>query len=221
LKHELTAAKEVEEELEDERDKDRLIWDYTVNILSEIISNTGLKPKYVKNDKNRFHLEMYRKLLAKNEPWPDEYFIFTLDYMDKEALVSNIEEYEATLTGLEEKINALKQSLNGWGGKSKKARIQNEIYKLEEEKTLYIASTPDPREIDPGLLLEIKISTSKDYTLTKDKVQSIMTKFILALSNIAVDRSMDSQLMTDYAQAGSQFIEIIEPPSQEVEQEVT
>ena len=223
LKRELTATKEVEEVLKDDRDKDRLIWDYTVNTLSEIVSNTGLKPKYVKNNKNRFHLEMQRKLLAKNEPWPDEFFIFTLDNLDEEALVSKIEEYEASLKGFDEKIEALKKSLNGWGRNRKKVRIQNEIYQLEEEKTFYVSSTPDPREIDPGLLLEIKISTSKDYTLTKDKVQSIMTKFILALSDIAVDRSMDSQLMTDYSQVGrsSQLIEIIEAPSQEVEQEVT
>jgi len=217
LKDDLTVTKEQQDEW-DERDKDRLIWDNTVNILSEIVSNTGLKPKYVKNDRNRFHLEMYRKLLAKDEPWPDEYFIFTLDNIDKEALMTKIEEYEAELTGLEEKINTLKQSLNGWGGKRKKAKLQNEIYKLEEEKNFYIASTPDPREIDPGLLLEIKISTCKDYTTTKDKMQSVMTKFILALSDIAVDRSMDSQLMTDYAQAGRQFIEIIEHPDEEVEQ---
>jgi len=223
LKRGLTVTKEAEpeEETKDERDDNRLTWDYAVNVLSEIVSNTGLKPKYVKNDKNRFHLEMHQKLLAKNEPWPDEYFIFTLDNMEKESLMTKIEEYEGKLAGFDEKIAALKKSATGWGGNRKKAQIQNETYKLEEDKTFYIATTPDPKEIDPGLLFEIKISTCKDYSITKDKMQVIMTKYILALSKIAVDKTMDEQLMADYAR-GSEFAEGYEvDSSQQVDASIT
>jgi len=223
LKHGLTVTKEVsgEEELKDERDDNRLTWDYAVNVLSEIVSNTGLKPKYVKNDKNRFHLEMHQKLLSKNEAWPDEYFIFTLDNMEKEALMARVEEYEAGLAGFDEKIAAAKKAANGWGGNKKKSQIQNEIYQLEEDKTFFIATTPDPKEIDPGLLFEIKISTCKDYSITKDKMQVIMTKYILALSKIAVDKTMDEQLMADYAR-GSEFAEGYEADSsQQVDASIT
>ncbi len=209
LKRGFTKTKETEageEELKDERDDNRLTWDYAVNVLSEIVSNTGLKPKYVKNDKNRFHLEMHQKLLEQNEPWPDEYFIFTLDNMEKEALVNKTEEYEAKLAEFDEKLAAVKKSSNGWGGNRKKAQVQDELYQLEEDRTFFIATTPDPKEIDPGLLFEIKISTCKDYSITKDKMQVIMTKYILALSKIAVDKTMDEQLMADYAR-GSEFSE--------------
>jgi hypothetical protein len=223
LKHGLTVTKEVsaEEELKDERDDNRLTWDYAVNVLSEIVSNTGLKPKYVKNDKNRFHLEMHQKLLAKNEAWPDEFFIFTLDNMEKEALMTKVEEYEAGLTAFDEKIANAKKAATGWGGNKKKSQIQNEIYQLEEDKTFFIATTPDPKEIDPGLLFEIKISTCKDYSITKDKMQVIMTKYILALSKIAVDKTMDEQLMADYAR-GSEFAEGYEADSsQQVDASIT
>ncbi|GAH58745.1 unnamed protein product, partial [marine sediment metagenome] len=67
----------------------------------------------------------------------------------------------------------LKQSLNGWGGKRKKAKLQNEIYKLEEEKNFYIASAPDPREIDylscsPFRVLPARLRLLKRYLAGKE-----------------------------------------------------
>jgi hypothetical protein len=49
--------------------------------------------------------------------------------------------------------------------------------------------------MDLGLNLIISAFTLKDYSLTKDKMQVIMTKFILALSKLSKDKSLDEQLM--------------------------
>src|SRR5262249_9142506 len=70
-------------------------------------------------------------------------------------------------------------------------------------RDFFVGTHPDPREMDTGLVFQISVNTLKDYSVTKDKMQVIMTKYILALSRIATDKSMDQQVNTVYQQMQS------------------
>jgi hypothetical protein len=184
----------------DGRSCKRYGWDFAVNVLSEIVSNTGLKPKYVKNDKINSKFVMSQSLLTTNDPMPDEYFSFILEYLTEERLNQKIEEYNAHVDSIKKKIENGKQKLNNvWRAKREKAQITEEVNWYEKELAFFIGTTSDPNELDTGLLFTIEISTLKDYSITKDKMQVIMSKYLVALSNIAKDKSMDQQLATDYS----------------------
>jgi hypothetical protein len=196
---------------EDGRSGRRYGWDYGVNVLSEIVSNTGLKPKYVKNDKNTCKFVMSQSLLTHNDPVPDEFFSFSLEYLTEENIKQRINAYDTRIASIEEKIERRKKSLDSiWQKKHKKDQLRKEINWYEKELSFYIGTQPDPNEMDPGLLFLIEINTLKDYGITKDKMQVIMTKYVLALSNIARDKSMDQQLLTDYTKAENNQQPIVE-----------
>ncbi len=185
--------------VEDGRTLRRLVWDEAVNTLSEIISNTGLKPKYVKNDKNRCIMEMRQYLETSDNKLPDEYFAFSLKHVNEEQKESSQLVYREKLDWFDSQIELYEKKMNSWFCGQKKAEwYQQEIEILAADRAFYIATTPDPEEMDTGLVFSIFVNTMKDYTLTKDKMQVIMTKFILALSQIATDKSMDQQVNQVY-----------------------
>jgi hypothetical protein len=189
------------EVVEDGRTLRRMVWDEAVNTLSEIVSNTGLKPKYVKNDKNSCIFKMQQYLLSDNDRTPDEYFSFELRYINSNVIEGMRKKYQETITEFENRIQELKEKQNKlFVSKSSKRSIQNSISILEKDRDFFIGTHPDPNEIDAGLMFSIYVNTMKDYTITKDKMQVIMTKYILALSEIAVDKSMDQQVNTVYQQ---------------------
>lgn len=186
---------------EDGRTLRRTVWDEAVNTLAEIVSNTGLKPKYVKNDKNSCHFTMRQYLVSENERLPDEYFTFELHHMNMEEKKIRGRDYVAKIEKYDREIAQLRKKLRGWfmGGR-KRAELQDALVMLTKERDFYFGTTPDPREMDTGLLFSIAVNTLKDYGVTKDKMQVIMTKYILALSRIAVDKSLDQQVNTVYQQ---------------------
>ncbi|MCC7440315.1 MAG: hypothetical protein IT285_01700 [Bdellovibrionales bacterium] len=186
---------------EDGRSLRRLVWDEAVNTLAEIVSNTGMKPKYVKNDKNSCIFTMRQHLLSEGERTPDEYFTFDLRYMSEETreklgadYVGRVVEYEGRIAECTKKLAAW------WLGKKAKDQYRHQLECLEKDRDFYVGTHADPRETDSGLMFSINVNTMKDYTVTKDKMQVIMTKYILALSKIAVDKSMDQQVNTVYQQ---------------------
>jgi len=187
--------------VEDGRTMRRMVWDEAVNTLCEIVSNTGMKPKYVKNDKNSCLFSMKQYLLSQHDPQPDEYFAFELKYVNEAAKKQMEKEYYEVIAGFDAKIVELKKKVKSFfvGRKSKKA-FEYELKTMESDKEFYVATHPDPKEIDTGLVFSIFVNTMKDYSITKDKMQVIMTKYILALSSIAVDKSMDQQVNTVYQQ---------------------
>ncbi|MBN1115334.1 MAG: hypothetical protein JXA66_08340 [Oligoflexia bacterium] len=190
-----------QEVVEDGRTLRRMVWDEAVNTLSEIVSNTGMKPKYVKNDKNSCVFTMKQYLLSKNDKTPDEYFSFELRYINQDTKNRMSEHYHSKINEYNEKIEAGKKQKEGFlVGKRRKKAIEEQIEILEKDRDFYIGTHPDPEEIDCGLIFSIYVNTMKDYTITKDKMQVIMTKYILALSEIAVDKSMDQQVNTVYQQ---------------------
>jgi hypothetical protein len=194
-----SAAQEV---VEDGRTLRRFVWDEAVNTLAEIVSNTGMKPKYVKNDKNSCIFTMRQYLLAdSSDNMPDEYFTFDLRHMSPELKDKMSKEYADTIAKWDEEIAQCKAKLESWWiGSKQKLVIREQLRLAEVSKAFYIGTTADPREMDTGLVFSIAVNTLKDYTVTKDKMQVIMTKYILALSRIAVDKSMDQQVNTVYQQ---------------------
>jgi hypothetical protein len=188
-----------EEVVEDGRTLRRLVWDEAVNTLSEIVSNTGMKPKYVKNDKNSCRFEMKQYLLSEHDTHPDEFFAFELKYINEETKDILVSQYNSVITKYNKKINKCKRKVEGaFASESRKRKFIERAILLEKERDFFIATNPDPSELDCGLVFSINVNTMKDYTITKDKMQVIMTKYILALSSIAVDKSMDQQVNTVY-----------------------
>lgn len=186
---------------EDGRSLRRLVWDEAVNTLSEIISNTGLKPKYVKNDKYDCNLVMRQYLQREGQSLPDEYFAFELKHLDEDKIEISKIDYDKKISEFDKQLNKVDRSIkSSFTGRRKREDLIRKKDLVTSEKEFYIATTPDPSELDTGLVFSIYINTMKDYTLTKDKMQVIMTKFILAVSNIATDKSMDEQVNTVYQQ---------------------
>lgn len=185
--------------VEDGRTLRRMVWDEAVNTLAEIVSNTGMKPKYVKNDKNSCVFTMRQCLLSDGEKSPDEFFMFDLRYVNTEnkdimgaEYQKRVDEYNFEIAKCQKQINMF------WTSTRKKAELEARLDALTKDKDFFVGSHADPREMDVGLVFSISVNTMKDYTVTKDKMQVIMTKYILALSNIAVDKSMDQQVNTVY-----------------------
>lgn len=188
-----------ERTVEDGRTLRRMVWDEAVNTLAEIVSNTGMKPKFVKNDKNSCVFTMRQYLLSENERQPDEFFTFDLRHVNEEAKEKMAKEYVATLEAFDMEMAKLNKQLSSWflGGRAK-AALRDKLELVSKEKDFFIGTTADPREMDTGLVFSIAVNTLKDYGITKDKMQVIMTKYILALSKIAVDKSLDQQVSTVY-----------------------
>jgi hypothetical protein len=198
LKHPLDESGE-HELTEDGRSLRRLVWDEAFNTVSEIISNTGLKPKYVRNNKNDCSLEMRQYLIKRSDKLPDEYFEFDLKHVNEAKrqemeveYAQKIEDFEANLADCEERLN------KRWISKRERKSIENEMDIIQADYELFLATTPNPSQMDTGLIFSIYVNTLKDYSVTKDKMQVIMTKFILALSSIAVDKSLDEQINRDF-----------------------
>lgn len=187
--------------VEDGRSLRRFVWDEAVNTLAEIVSNTGLKPKYVKNDKNRCNFTMRQHLLSDNERTPDEYFTFDLRYISEDDMEERVSDYVASVEKYNTEIAKVKKQMGSWlVGSKKKQALHEQLVTLEKDRDYYVGTHADPREMDAGLVFSIAVNTMKDYTVTKDKMQVIMTKYILALSRIAVDKSLDQQVSTVYQQ---------------------
>jgi hypothetical protein len=188
--------------VEDGRTLRRMVWDEAVNTLAEIVSNTGMKPKFVKNDKNSCVFTMRQYLLSKGEKEPDELFTFDLRHWNEEAKEKRIKEYQADIARFDAEIAELRARAAKWYlGRAAREEAADEADRIERRRDHYVGTHPDPREMDTGLLFSIRVNTLKDYGITKDKMQVIMTKFILALSKIAVDKPLDQQVSTVYQRA--------------------
>jgi hypothetical protein len=190
--------------VEDGRSLRRMVWDEAVNTLAEIVSNTGMKPKFVKNDKNSCVFTMRQYLLSKGEREPDELFTFDLRHWNEDAREKQIREYTSEIQSFEERIAELRERAARWfASRAQREELQAQALDLERRRDHYIGTHPDPREMDTGLIFSIRVNTLKDYGITKDKMQVIMTKFILALSRIAVDKPLDQQVSTVYQRGQS------------------
>jgi hypothetical protein len=185
--------------VEDGRTLRRMVWDEAVNTLAEIVSNTGMKPKYVKNDKNSCVFSMRQYLTGGADKLPDEFFVFDLRHVNEEMKERMAKEYIGKVDAYNAEVMVCRRKLKSfWLGGKAKAELSARVQYLEKERDFFVGTNPDPREMDTGIVFTIAVNTLKDYSITKDKMQVIMTKYILALSRIAVDKSLDQQVNTVY-----------------------
>jgi hypothetical protein len=164
-------------------------WDGAVNALAQIIESTGLKPKYCKNDRHFGRFVMKQDLLHSSH-LPDEYFSFTLDYNTAEKIQEMKAPYNSIMAKYDRQLGKWSKSLDRYPEDSKNPRylvLKKKYLTLLQERDYFAGTTPDPNQLDEGLLFLIEVSTLKDYQMVKDRMQSIMTRYILHLSKIAAE----------------------------------
>jgi hypothetical protein len=173
----------------------QITWDDAVNALARIVEKTGLKPKYCKNDRHYGRFVMKQDLRSAVNI-PDEYFSFTLDYNTDEKIAEMWGPYDKTVADYNHKIKSLAAKIKKYAEDSKSARLvalKKEHLHLSQDRDFFVGTTPDPHQLDEGLLFLIEVSTLKDYHIVKDRMQSIMTRYILFLSKIAADEAKHDQ----------------------------
>ncbi len=188
--YELKTA-DIEGELEDGRTGKQVNWDDAVNGLAKIVETSGLKAKYCKNDKNYGQYTM-KQDLRNTSYTPDEYFSIILDFMTEDKIVETARAYNKVIATYENRLRRMEKKLDRWENKAtttKYLKLKKEYTELVNEKNFFVASVPDPSQFGEGLLLYIDVTTMKDYHIVGDKMQSIMTKFILHLSTIAASEA--------------------------------
>lgn len=183
----LTGKKKRRVRTEDGRSSFQITWEEAVNCLSRIVESAGLKPKYCKNDRNYGRFVMKQDLRS-NVNLPDEYFSFTLDYNTDEKIREMSIPYDRIVKNYETKISRISKKVKAYPENSKSSRysqLKKKELMLNQERDFFVGTTPDPSQLDEGLLFLIEVSTLKDYHVVKDKMQIIMTKYIMHLSKIA------------------------------------
>lgn len=191
---------EPERRLDDGRTVRRQMWDEAVHALIRITEECGLYPKSVRNDKNSCRLVMRQdsaetsKESARFEDpinwdeFPDEYFRMELFYSSEFELENRRLDYVKRIHQFDESIQTLKQELNAWTTpKYRKKEIAEKIKKTEQDRKFYLSTTPDPREMDGGLIFKIEMLSLKEYGTMKDKLTVVLNKFIAELSRIACE----------------------------------
>jgi hypothetical protein len=162
-------------------------WDEAVNALARIVETTGLKPKYCKNDRHYGRFVMKQDLRSRVN-LPDEYFSFILDYNTEDKIQEMCVVYDKIVDDYEAKLKRLSDQLKKYPSTSRAPKfleIKRNHLDLSQERDFFVGTTPDPNQLDEGLLFQIEVSTLKDYHIVKDRMQSIMTRYILYLSKIA------------------------------------
>jgi hypothetical protein len=180
-----------DEEFSDPRSPLQATWDDAVNTLALIIAETGLKPKYVKNDRHYGRFVMKQDLRSSSS-LPDEYFSFTLDYNTRERIQDMTAPYNKKVAELEKAVKKIEKKLQGYAEDSRSTRanmLRAQLLKAVQERDFFLATTPDPNQLSEGLLFLIEVSTLKDYHIVKDRMQAIMTKYILHLSRLAMQEA--------------------------------
>jgi len=184
-------------------------WDDAVNSLAAIIQSAGLKPKYCKNDRNYGRFVMKQDLQTQ-QALPDEYFSLTLDYNTDEKLNEMRDSYNRIMGSYEKRIEKLQIKCGRYPKDSRKVgylKLKKRLQLLINEKNYFEGTVPDPGQLDEGLLFLIEVSTLKDYHIVKDRMQTIMTKFILHLSKIAEkEAEFDPDLEYEKWKAGAKGV---------------
>lgn len=178
--------KEVERMGDDGRTLRRQMWDEAVSSLLQIVADAGLTPRFVRNDKNSCKLSIKQDAIENFAEMPDEFFSMELFYCSEFELERRKLEYVKRMHAFDDKSVELKAKLFSWKtAKSQKESIKKEIEDLSRDRQFYVATTPDPREMDSGLIFKVELVTTKEYGVTKGKLQTILARYIESLSRIA------------------------------------
>ena len=170
----------------DGRSLRRLCWDSAVNTMTEILTEAGLRPKALKNDRNSCKFSVQKEYLMPGDTQPDEYYAMEMDYLSDGELESRKLHYVRTLARHALDVEDRKQRLYGrWVSYETQKELLKDIEAVETKQAQFIASNPDPRELDAGLVLHVEVTCSRDGGTTKDRMEAVVANFISRLSSIA------------------------------------
>jgi hypothetical protein len=174
---------------DNERSEGRASWDDAINALAKIVESAGLKPRYCKNDRKTGRFIMRQDLRSRGN-LPDEFFAFTLDYNTEERITELRSSYNRVAEKYKKRIEKLGKAVAWYkttSDASRFHRLKRELTAAMHEYDYFVGTVPDPNQLDGGLLFLIEVVSHKDYHIVRDKMQMLMTKFILHMSNIASD----------------------------------
>jgi hypothetical protein len=179
-------ANEPEKMADDGRTLRRKMWDEAVQALIRITAETGLNPKFVRNDKNSCRLTIKQESVSSPDQMPDEFFHLDLFYCSEFELERRKLEHVKRIDRFNDDIRDRKSAIFSWKtNKVRKKELHAEIDGLERDKNFFLATTPDPREMDSGLIFKIELFTLKEYGVVKEKLKTILSRYVDELSRIA------------------------------------
>jgi hypothetical protein len=171
---------------EDGRSLRRLCWDSAVNTMTEILTEAGLRPKALKNDRNSCKFSVQKEYLMPGDTQPDEYYAMEMDYLSEGELESRKLHYVRTLARHALDVEDRKQRLYGrWVAYQTQKELVKDIEAVETKRAQFIASNPDPRELDAGLVLHVEVTCPREGGKTKESMRAVVAEFIARLSSVA------------------------------------
>ncbi len=171
---------------EDGRSLRRLCWDAAVNAMTEILTEAGLRPKAMKNDRNSCKFSVQKEYLMPGDTQPDEYYAMEIDYLSCGELESRKLHYVRTAARHALDIEDRKQRLySRWVSYQVQKDLLKDIEVVETKRAQFIASNPDPRELDPGLVLHVEITCPREGSTIKEGLRAVVAQFISRLSSVA------------------------------------
>ena len=63
--------------------------------------------------------------------------------------------------------------------------LKQKLEIFDKERFFFLGTTPDPREMDSGLIFKIEIYTSKEFGVMKEKLKVILNRYVDELSYVA------------------------------------
>lgn len=172
----------------DGRSLRRKMWDEAVQALVRITTGNGLNPKFVRNDKNSCRLTLKQDPVSTLQDMPDEFFCLELFYCSEFELERRKLEYVRALDSLDEQIRECRAKIHSWKTSPKrKGDLEKKLQGFTRDRAFVVATTPDPREMDSGLIFKIELITLKEYGVTKRKLKTILGQYLAELSRIAAE----------------------------------
>ncbi len=190
--------------VDDGREAARAIWDEAATKLLQTVEHFGLGAKFVKNFRNNYRLVVAQDAVGVVQDYtddhsvldvqndrPDEYFQFNLVYWSAFDLERQRLNYVKRVDSFSEKIIAERRKLASWKCQTvlgrlffpqRKADLEKLIVRLEQRRDNFLACTPDPRELDSGLILQCDVVTLKEFQLIKQKLCPILKTYLHAMS---------------------------------------
>jgi hypothetical protein len=171
---------------EDGRTLRRHCWDSAVNALCELLDQQGLRPKALKNDRNSCQLSLQKDYILAGQTVPDEYYSLTMSYYSESELQSKKLNFVRQISRYTQDIEDRTQRLYGrFVTRKVQKELNAEIQTLRSELASFVASNPDPRELDAGLILHVDLLSPREYGETRNAMTQVLSKFIHSLSKIA------------------------------------
>ncbi|MBI3544840.1 MAG: hypothetical protein HY075_16330 [Deltaproteobacteria bacterium] len=177
---------EPEKMADDGRTVRRKMWDEAVQALIRVTADAGLNPKFVRNDKNSCRLTIKQEQVASPDQAPDEFFSMELFYCSEFELERRKLEHVKRIDKFDDDARFKKGEMFHWRtNAARRKELQDQIFGLERDKQFYLATTPDPREMDAGLIFKIELFTLKEYGVVKEKLRTLMGRYMDELSKVA------------------------------------